>query len=158
MAKSHCTCTCIKSSKEFACCVWNIARVHKCLILWRFEIWEKSNTLIHNHNCLMGTITLEVHLITPTSLRNTLATILKVLWFFLLLFSLHIFLLSRAYKREKNLPNHVNLKYHTFAMPKHTDVINDWQVLVVRWLFMHFSYDFLVIPIKNSDMSMRYKR
>ena len=119
---------------------------------------RKSNTLTHNHNCLIMTITFEVHPITPASLRNMLAIILKAFCFFLLLFSLHIFLLSRAYKREKKLPNHVNLKYHTFAMPKHTYVINDWQVLVVRWLFMHFSYDFLVIPIKNSDISMRYKR
>jgi len=30
-------------------------------------------------------------------------------------------------------------KYHNFAMPKHTDVIHDWQVLVVRWFFMPFS-------------------
>ena len=32
MAKSHCTCTCIKSSKEYhVLCVKNIARLHKCL-------------------------------------------------------------------------------------------------------------------------------
>ena len=32
MAKSHCTCTCIKSSKEYCVlCVKNIARLHKCL-------------------------------------------------------------------------------------------------------------------------------
>ena len=36
-----------------------------------------SNTIIYNHNCLMGTITFEVHYITLTSPRNTLATILK---------------------------------------------------------------------------------
>ena len=31
MAKSHCTCTCIKSSKEYCgLCVKNIARLHKC--------------------------------------------------------------------------------------------------------------------------------
>ena len=34
MAKSHCTCTCIKSSKEFCVlCVKNIARLHKRLML-----------------------------------------------------------------------------------------------------------------------------
>ena len=38
---------------------------------------RKSHTLTHNHNCLMGTITFELHLITPTSPRNTLATIFK---------------------------------------------------------------------------------
>ena len=36
-----------------------------------------SNTITHNHNYLMGTITFEIHHITPTSPRNTLATILK---------------------------------------------------------------------------------
>ena len=31
MAKSHCTCTCINSSKEYCVlCVKNIARFHKC--------------------------------------------------------------------------------------------------------------------------------
>ena len=34
------------------------------------------NTITYNHNYLMGTITFEVHHITPTSPRNTLATIL----------------------------------------------------------------------------------
>ena len=42
-------------------------------------------------------------------------------------------------------------------MPKHTDVIHDWRALVVRWLFMPFSYDFLVLPVKKSDMSVKYK-
>ena len=37
-----------------------------------------SNTITHKHNCLMGTITFEVHHMTPTSPRNMLATILKV--------------------------------------------------------------------------------
>ena len=46
-------------------------------------------------------------------------------------------------------------KHHNFAMPKHTDVIYDWQVLVVRWLFMPFSYDFLVLPVKKSNMSVK---
>ena len=34
-------------------------------------------TFTHNHNYLMETITFEVHHITHTSPRNTLATILK---------------------------------------------------------------------------------
>ena len=38
---------------------------------------RKSNTLTHNHNCLKGIITFEVHPITPTSPRNMLATICK---------------------------------------------------------------------------------
>ena len=50
---------------------------------------RKSNTLTHNHNCLMGTITFEVHYITPTSFRNTLATKFKsilILFAFIFLF------------------------------------------------------------------------
>ena len=35
---------------------------------------------------------------------------------------------------------------------------HDWWTIVVRWLFMSFSYDFLVLPIKNSDMSVKYKK
>ena len=38
---------------------------------------RKSNTLTHNHNYLMGTITFDIQPITPTSPRNTLAIILK---------------------------------------------------------------------------------
>ena len=49
----------------------------------------------------------------------------------------------------------LSFKQHNFAMSKHTDVIHDWRVLVVKWLFMPFSYDFLVIPIKKSDMSVK---
>ena len=29
---------------------------------------------------------------------------------------------------------------------------------MVRWLFMHFCYDFLVLPVKKSDTSVKYKR
>ena len=43
-------------------------------------------------------------------------------------------------------------------MLKHTDVIHDWRETVVRWLLMPFSQDFLVIPDKKSDMSVKYKR
>ena len=34
----------------------------------------------------------------------------------------------------------------------------DWWTTVVIWLFMHFSQDFLVLPVKKSDMSVKYKR
>ena len=34
----------------------------------------------------------------------------------------------------------------------------DWRATVVRWLLMPFSYDFLVIPVKKSDTSVKYKR
>ena len=34
----------------------------------------------------------------------------------------------------------------------------DWRTIVVRWLLMPFSQDFLVLPVKKSDMSVKYKR
>ena len=34
----------------------------------------------------------------------------------------------------------------------------DWWAIVVRRLFMPLSLDFLVLPIKKSDMSVKYKR
>ena len=46
-----------------------------------------------------------------------------------------------AYKRERERerdPIMLSHKHQNFVMPKHTDVIHDWQVLVVRWLFMSF--------------------
>ena len=45
-----------------------------------------------------------------------------------------------------------------FCYAKHTDVIHDWWATVVKWLLMHFSQDFLVIPVKKSDTSVKYKR
>ena len=47
---------------------------------------RESNISTHNHNCLMGTITFEVHHITLTSPRNMLATIFKSI---LILFAFH---------------------------------------------------------------------
>ena len=57
-------------------------------------------------------------------------------------------------------------------MPKHIDVIDtalllcrsiqvsyyDWWATVVRWLLMFLSHDFLVIPAKKSDTSVKYER
>ena len=37
-------------------------------------------------------------------------------------------------------------------------LFHDWRTTVVRWLFMPFSQDFLVIPIKKTDTSVKYKR
>ena len=111
----------------------------------------------------MVTITFEVHLITPTSPRNTLATIFKsILILFAFEFLCIFFLLSLScmgiYKERRKYPIMLSFKHHNFAMPKHTDVIHDCWVLVVSWLFMPFSYDFLVLPVKKSDMSVKYKR
>ena len=56
------------------------------------------------------------------------------------------------------MPKHTNIIDITLAMPKHTDVIHDWRAIVVRWLLMPFSQDFLVLPVKKSDTSVKYKR
>ena len=90
----------------------------------------------------MGTITFEVHPITPTSPRNTLATIFKsILILFTFDFLCIFFLLSIScidiYKKEKErerererereeIPNYVKLKHHNFAMLKHKNVIQDF--------------------------------
>ena len=84
-----------KVAKNLLVVCENIARLYKCLILWRFEIRQKSNTLTHNHNCLIGTITFDVHPITPTSPRNILATIFKsILILFAFVFLCIFFFLS----------------------------------------------------------------
>ena len=133
----------IKVAKNLRVVCENIVRVHKCLILWWFEIQKKSNTLTHNPNCLMGTITFEIHRITPTSPKNMLVIIFKSILFFLLLFFLECFSFwayhAWTYKREKRNTHLCKLKHHNFAMLKHIDIIYDWRDLVVRWLFMHFS-------------------
>ena len=64
----------------------NFARKHKSHYMKSNDIKE-SNTSIHNHNYLMGTITFEVHHITSTSPENTLATIFKSI---LILFAFHV--------------------------------------------------------------------
>ena len=57
------------------------------------------------------------------------------------------------------MPKHTNVIDITlFAMPKHTDVIHDWRATVVKWLLMPFSQDFLVLPVKKGDTSVKYKR
>ena len=43
-------------------------------------------------------------------------------------------------------------------MSKHTDIIHDWRAIVERWLLMPFSQDFLVLLVKENDMSVKYKR
>ena len=56
------------------------------------------------------------------------------------------------------MPKHTNVIDITLAMPKHIDVIHDWQTTVVRWLLLPFSQEFLVLPIKKSDTSVKYNR
>ena len=92
------------------------------------KIWDmrKSNTLTHNHNYLMETITFEVHPITPTSSRNTLATILKAFCFFLILFFFTYFSFKHSmygHIRDKRNTQLCKPKHHNFAMSKHTDIL-----------------------------------
>ena len=115
-----------KVAKSMRVVCENIARVQKFLILWRFKIWGDLIHFTHNHNCLMGTIIFEVYHITPTSPRNTHATLSKA-YSFCFSCSLHIFLLSISYTIT------------SMAFMNHTQIFYDWWVLVVRWLFMSFS-------------------
>ena len=114
----------------------NIARMHKFLILWRFKVRGDLIHFIHNHNRLMRIITFEVHHITHTFSRNTLTTITKGILIFLLFMFFAYFSFwtfhTWAYIERKEIPNYVSQKHHNFAMPEHTDVIHDWQALVVR--------------------------
>ena len=132
-----------KVAKSMRVVCKNIARVHKFLILWRFKIWGDLIHFTHNHNRLMGTITFEVHYITPTSSRNTLTTIFKSILIFLLFMFFAYFSFwtfhAWAYIERKEIPNYVSQKHHNFAMSEHTNVIHDWWALVVGWLFMPFS-------------------
>ena len=90
------------------------AQVSHIMMIWKMR---KSNTLIHNHNFLMGTTTFEVHPITPTSPKITFATIFKsilILFSFFFWFSLHILFLfehiMHGHIREREeIPNYVSL-------------------------------------------------
>ena len=141
MAKSHCTCTCIKSSKEF--CVLCVKYSKSIYVSYIMTIWDmrKSNILTHNHNYLMETITLEVYHNTPTSPRNTLTTIFKsILIIFVFIFFAYFLFehIMHGHIRKKRNTQLCKPKHHNFATLKHTNVIHDWQILVVRWLFITF--------------------
>ena len=91
------------------------------------KIWDmrKSNTLTHNHNCLMGTITFEVHLITPTSPRNTLATIFKsILILFAFIFFAYFFsflfehIMHGHIREREEIPNYVKPQTSQFCYAK----------------------------------------
>ena len=150
MAKSHvslvmATYTYIKSSKEYEYCVWKHNKCAQVSHIMTILDMKTSNTLIHNHNCLMGTITFKVHHITLTSPTNMLTIILKAFWFFLLLYIFFAYFLfehimhGHIREREKKYTIMLSQKHHNFAIPENIDVIHDWWALVVRWLFMPFS-------------------
>ena len=116
----------------------------------------------------MGTITFKVHPITPTSPRiHSCNHIWKhflsfCFWFYFACFSFK-YIIHGLIRERRNTQWYLTFQFcnhwhHTFTLPKHTDVIHDWRAIVVRWLFMPFSQDCLVFPVKKSDTSVKYKR
>ena len=95
MAKSHCTCTIVsRVSRVAKSCMLCVKILQESMSVSSYENNDirESRIVTHNHNCLMGTITIEIHHITPTSPRNTLATIYKsILILFAFSYSLHFF-------------------------------------------------------------------
>ena len=119
----------------------------------------------------MGTITFEVHPITPTSPKIHACNHFWsfCFWFFFTyIFFKHI--MHGHIRERKEIPN--DIWHSNFAMSKHKNFIDttlllcqsihvsyyDWRATVVRWLFMSFSQNFLVFPVKKSDMSVKFKR
>ena len=129
MAKSHCTCTCIKSSKEY--CVLCVKPLQDCVgvyKLWRFEIWESQ---FNSHTIITVWWRLSPSryiLQLPLLLEFMLAIIYKALWSSCFYFSLYIFLLRKPcmgiYEREKKYLMMLSIWVSTVAMPKHTNVIS----------------------------------
>ena len=100
-------------AKNIVCCMWKTSQ--DCMsiyMLWRFEIWE-NHFNSHNHNCLMGTITFEVHPITPTYVRRHACNHIKAFWFFCFLFFFAYFLFKQIMhghiRERKEIPNDVKL-------------------------------------------------
>ena len=60
-------------------------------------------------------------------------------------------------KERKEIPNDVKFLTLHFCYADAYRCHFMIDATVVRWLFMPFSLDFLVIPIKNSDTSVKYK-
>ena len=162
MVKSHCTCTCIKSS-NIACCVWKT--LQDCISvyeLWRFEIWENhfnSHTII---TTWWGLSPSRYILYLPHVLENTLAIIFKAFLILLFLVFFAYFYLNKTcmgiQEIEKKYLFMLSFWHCTFAMPKHTGVIlwlagNSDEMVIYTFLL-----GFLVIPVKKSDMSVKYKR
>ena len=119
----------------------------------------------------MGTITFKIHPITPTSPRiHACNHFLKAFFIFLLLIFFFKYIIHGFIRERKEIPD--DIWHSNFAMPERTNVIDtaflqcrsihvsfyDWRATVVRWLLMPFSQDFLVLLVKKSDTSVKYKR
>ena len=109
----------------------------------------------------MGTITFEVHPIIPTSSRIHACKHFKSIFdLFAFDFSLHILLLNIScmglLEREKNYPMIFDI--HILLCQSIQVSYYDCWPTMVRLLFMPFSQDFLVFPVKKSDMHVKFKR
>ena len=143
IAKSHYTCTCIKSSKEYYMFyVKNIARLHKCIHVMTIWDMRKSMMVSFWHNCLIGTITFKVHPITPTSPRihacNHIQSIFDLFPFHFTCIFLFKQIMHGQIRERKEILNDGKLLtfqfcyaeahkchwHYTFVMPKHTGVIS----------------------------------
>ena len=105
----------------------------------------------------MGTITFEVHPITPTSSRNMLLIILKAFWSFCF-YSLHIFLFEHSMHRHirererererERIPNYVCLTSQ-FCYTKAHRYYKWLAGFSGKMVIYAFLLGFLVLPIKK---------
>ena len=97
--------------------------------------------------------TKELHPITPTSKKHVCNHVKASSSFSFFFFSfLFLFLLIFLFLFKINTL--FNLVVQVLHLTKHGfynlhTSVHDWRVTVMRWLFMHFSYDFLVLSIKR---------
>ena len=93
MAKSYCTCTCIKSSKEYCVLyVKNIARLHKCIHV--ITIWDMSKSLLLISQIVITCI--HLYNLAIFFAHNTQYSLLHMLFLFSL-YALHVLFLFSPY-------------------------------------------------------------
>ena len=108
MAKSHCTCTCIKSSKEF--CVLCVKTSQECISVSCYDdLRYEKITLTHTQSYLFDG---DYHLRgIPHLLEDMLTIIYKSFLFFLLLFFFAYFSFKQTMhghiRERKEIPNYV---------------------------------------------------
>ena len=111
----------------------------------------------------MRAITFEVHPITPSSPRIHTCNHIKHIYPFCFLFFFAYFLLISIscmgiQEKEKKYPMILSFYIKLLLCRSIKMSFHDWRATVVRWLFLPFSQHFLVLPVKKSDTSVKYKR